>query len=170
MLHAASLAAALLAFWLLLSGHSTPLMLGFARISVGLVLLVGRRMEAIDHEGHPLHLRLARTPGYAVWLAGEIVKANLDVAETRLKRRKETNAHGPAPPSSVDEAVRQFELAKAQHDSAKEQESLVDEGARGEEIRVAEEQVKQAETALAQAKDNRAKTKVSADQIEELRP
>jgi len=84
LLHAASLGAALLALWLLLSGVYTPLMLLFALASVGLVLVVAARMDAIDHEGHPLHLRLGRTLAYGVWLAGEIARANLDVARRIL--------------------------------------------------------------------------------------
>jgi len=93
-------------------------------------------------------------------------KANLDLADTSLKRMKQLQAGGAAPQASVDEAQRQYDLAKAQHESARQQESLVGEGPRTEEIRVAEEQVRQAKNSLAQTKENRAQTKVSKDQIE----
>jgi len=96
-------------------------------------------------------------------------KANLDLAETSLKRLQDLKDKGAAPQASVDEAVRQHALAKAQYETAKQQESLVAEGARTEEIRVAEERVRQAETALAQAKANRAQTKVSEQQIQVVR-
>jgi multicomponent Na+:H+ antiporter subunit E len=48
-------------------------------LSCLLVVLIANRMDVVDHEGHPIHLGL-RAIVYWVWLAKEIVKANIDVA------------------------------------------------------------------------------------------
>jgi multicomponent Na+:H+ antiporter subunit E len=71
---------ALLAFWLLLSGHYT-LFLVTAGIGSSLaVLWVGRRMEVVDHEGVPIDLwRVVFL--YWPWLAWQIVKSAWDVAK-----------------------------------------------------------------------------------------
>ena len=73
----------LYAFWLLLSGHYTPLLMGFGAVSCGLVVYIAHRMDVIDHEGHPSHLSLKILP-YWVWLCWEIVKSNIDVAKVIL--------------------------------------------------------------------------------------
>lgn len=73
-----SLGVLLLFTWILLSGHYTPLLLGFGVASTLLVLLIAVRMDLIDHEGHPVQLT-TRFLGYWLWLAVEIVKANIDV-------------------------------------------------------------------------------------------
>lgn len=69
----------LAAFWLVLSGHFTPLLLALGALSVGVVAWVVRRMDVVDHEGLPLHLTL-RTPQYCVWLAGQVLQSSLAVA------------------------------------------------------------------------------------------
>ena len=73
----------LYAFWLLLSGHYTPLLMGFGAVSCGLVVYIAHRMDVIDHEGHPSHLSLKILP-YWAWLCWEIVKSNIDVAKVIL--------------------------------------------------------------------------------------
>lgn len=65
--------------WLLLSGHFEVLLLSFGAVSLLICALIARRMDVIDHEGVPLHLSLW-IPRYWLWLAWEIVKANIDVA------------------------------------------------------------------------------------------
>jgi len=68
-----------LSFWLLLSGRFGPLLLGFGVASVLITVVIALRMDIVDQEGHPVHL----TPQFIVywlWLAKEIVKANIDVA------------------------------------------------------------------------------------------
>jgi len=65
--------------WLLLSGHYTPLIMSFGLVSVVAVVAIALRMDVVDHEGHPFHLR-RRFAGYLIWLTIEIVKANIDVA------------------------------------------------------------------------------------------
>jgi multicomponent Na+:H+ antiporter subunit E len=65
--------------WLLLSGFFEPLPLGLGVVSCLAVVLIAYRMDVIDHEGQPIHLGW-RIVTYWLWLALEIVKANLDVA------------------------------------------------------------------------------------------
>jgi len=76
--HIISLTLILAGFWLLLSGYFVPLLLGLGVVSILLVVAIALRMDAVDHEGQPLNLTL-RFPLYWAWLAGEIVKANIDV-------------------------------------------------------------------------------------------
>jgi multicomponent Na+:H+ antiporter subunit E len=66
--------------WLLLSGHYTPLLLGLGAASCLLVWYISERMDLVDHEEHPLHLRPIRLILYWLWLGGEVVKSNIDVA------------------------------------------------------------------------------------------
>ncbi len=78
MRHAISLTLVLASFWLLLSGHFVPLLLGLGVVSILLVVVITLRMDVVDHEDQPLHLTSLFTL-YWAWLAGEIVKANIDV-------------------------------------------------------------------------------------------
>lgn len=80
MAQAISLGAVLFGLWLLLSGHYTPLLLGFGVASCALVVLISARMDVVDREGHPIHLG-PRALTYWPWLFVEIVKANIDVAK-----------------------------------------------------------------------------------------
>lgn len=80
MVRAISLGAVLFGLWLMLSGHYTPLLLGFGVASCVLVVLISARMDVVDREGHPIHLGL-RALTYWPWLLVEIVKANIDVAK-----------------------------------------------------------------------------------------
>jgi len=73
----------LFVFWLLLSGHFDPLMLGFGLASVLLTLFLVKRMNIIDDESYPLHL-LSKLPAFFVFLFREIVKANIDVIKRIL--------------------------------------------------------------------------------------
>jgi len=81
MIRAISLAGTLLVFWLLLSGHYTPFVIGLGAASIVGVVLLARRMDVIDNEGHPIHLG-AGALWYWPWLAREIVKSGWEV--TRL--------------------------------------------------------------------------------------
>ncbi|MEX1036679.1 MAG: Na+/H+ antiporter subunit E [Sneathiella sp.] len=87
MLKTLSLFLVLMAVWLLLSGHYTPLIIGFGVASCALSALIAYRMDVIDHEGHPLHLG-PRIFTYWGWLFIEIFKANIDVAKCVLFPRK----------------------------------------------------------------------------------
>ncbi len=68
----------LAAFWLLLSGHYTPLLLSCGAFSVGLVAWLAARIEIIDSEARPLRW-LLRVPRYWLWLGAEILRSALTV-------------------------------------------------------------------------------------------
>lgn len=74
----------LFVFWLLLSGHFEPLLLGLGLATVVLTIFLAKRMEIIDHESYPLHLS-SRFPAFFVYLFREIVNANIDVAKRIMK-------------------------------------------------------------------------------------
>ena len=75
-----ALAVTLAAYWLLLSGHYTALLLGLGAASVALVVFLAWRMDIVDHESQPpLHLSM-RVPLYWSWLGGQILLAGWDVA------------------------------------------------------------------------------------------
>lgn len=78
MQHTLSLSLLLVVFWLLNSGHYTPLLLSLGAVSVALVVFISHRMDVVDHESQPLHLTL-RIPGYWLWLLKEIILANVYV-------------------------------------------------------------------------------------------
>jgi len=80
MQHTISLSLALAAFWLLNSGHNTPLILSLAVISIVVVLFIVRRMDVVDHESQPLRITL-KLPGYFIWLFKEVVLANVTVVK-----------------------------------------------------------------------------------------
>ena len=77
------LAVALFIFWLLLSGHYTPLLLGLGVVSCVLVVYIARRMDILDNESISLSL-LLRFIAYSPWLLKEIWKSNLNVARIIL--------------------------------------------------------------------------------------
>jgi len=80
------LAVTLLGFWLLLSGHYTPLLLGLGVVSVSLVMWLVKQLDRVDDQ--PLYLSsLPRLASYLVWLFGQVVKANIDVSRRILNPR-----------------------------------------------------------------------------------
>ena len=83
MLRALGLGALLFGFWLLLSGHYTPLLLGLGVASCALVVYIAHRMVVVDHESLPIHL-LGRGIVYFPWLLKEIARSNLAVARIVL--------------------------------------------------------------------------------------
>ncbi|MCH7564402.1 MAG: Na+/H+ antiporter subunit E [Gemmatimonadetes bacterium] len=83
MVRAFSLGVMLFGVWLLLSGHYTPLLLGFGVGSSILVVLIAMRMDVVDHEGVPLYLG-PRVLAYIPWLLLEILRANIIVARIIL--------------------------------------------------------------------------------------
>jgi multicomponent Na+:H+ antiporter subunit E len=83
MFHSISLFAFLFVFWLLLSGYFTAFLLA---AGVGCALAVvwfARRLDVVDHEGHPVELG-ARALVYWPWLIKEIVKSAWDVTRIIL--------------------------------------------------------------------------------------
>lgn len=70
-------------FWLVLSGHFTPLYIGFGIAAAGLVTWLNRREEIVSEVVRAL-------PGlatYAPWLLWQIVQSNLQVARVVLHPR-----------------------------------------------------------------------------------
>lgn len=70
--HVCSLFALCIGLWLLLSGHTAPLLLFLGMVSALLTVFVAVRMEIIDHESHPLSLS-GKLFTYWIWLLGQIV-------------------------------------------------------------------------------------------------
>ena len=84
MLHAFSLAVILSGIWWVLSGFTLALILGLGVGSILFIVWICHRMDAIDHETHPVHLAIGCLT-YFPWLVWEIVLANMDVAKAILK-------------------------------------------------------------------------------------
>lgn len=70
-------------FWVLLSGHFSPLLLGSGAASVLLVVWFLRRMDLADKEPCTLYPSLGLTL-YIGWLLWCVVKANIDLAKRIL--------------------------------------------------------------------------------------
>ena len=84
--HLFNLALFLFVIWLLLSGHYTPLLISLGVISTLLVLILARRVHVIDREIQPVLLKPSVFL-YWFWIAGEIIKSNLDVSRRILSPR-----------------------------------------------------------------------------------
>jgi multicomponent Na+:H+ antiporter subunit E len=83
LLRAVGLGGVLFAFWLLLSGHYTPLLIGLGVASSVLVVYLALRLGVVDEEGVPFHL-MARFGLYFPWLLKEIFVSNVRVAKIIL--------------------------------------------------------------------------------------
>ncbi len=79
-----SLTVALIAAWLLWSGHLDPFILILGGLSVLLTLWMSCRMNVIDDEGAPAQLGIRPFTQFAPWLMWEIVKSNIDVTKIIL--------------------------------------------------------------------------------------
>ena len=77
--YAISAYVSLFVFWLLLSGHYTPFLVGAGAASALAVVLFSRRMAIVDPEGQPLQMGL-RIGAYWPWLIKEMIKAAWDVS------------------------------------------------------------------------------------------
>ena len=82
-----STALILFAFWLLLSGYLKPFLVSAGVLCAVAVMLFARRMEVIDHEGHPVHLAPRAVARYWPWLVVEICKSAWDVSRIVLHPR-----------------------------------------------------------------------------------
>ncbi|HKJ65334.1 MAG TPA: Na+/H+ antiporter subunit E [Desulfopila sp.] len=79
MKHVLALSTMLAAFWLVNSGHYTPLILFFMVISVLFVATLCHQMDVVDGESQPLNLTFT-IPIYWLWLIKEVFLANIAVA------------------------------------------------------------------------------------------
>lgn len=92
-------------------------------------------------------------------------KANLDNAQANLRRMKQLFNEGAIAEAQLDVAQTQYDVALAQYNSAKQNLSLVEEGARTEDVRAAETQVTQAREALRTAQANAAQIALRREDI-----
>ena len=74
----------LFVFWLLLSGHFEPLLLGLGLASVALTIFLVKRMSAIDQDIYSFHLFSSQCPAFLVYIVRNIVYANIDVVKIIL--------------------------------------------------------------------------------------
>lgn len=74
-------------FWLLLSGHTAPLLISLGVASSAVVIYLSHKMNIIDNESHPFHLsfRLAK---YYIYLGKEIILSNIYVIKCILSPGK----------------------------------------------------------------------------------
>ena len=77
----------LFAFWLLLSGHYTAFLMTAGALCALGVVLFARRMDVVDHEGHPVHLATRALLVYWPWLLKEIAVSAMQVSAIILHPR-----------------------------------------------------------------------------------
>jgi len=80
MRHALALSILLSAFWLINSGHYKALLLFFMVVSVLSIVALSLYMDVVDGESQPLSITFT-LPVYLIWLAKEVVLANIAVAK-----------------------------------------------------------------------------------------
>jgi multicomponent Na+:H+ antiporter subunit E len=78
-----SLGSFLFVFWLVLSGHYTPMLITAGAVSAVLCVLAAVRVRAADEEGHPIEV-FAGTLTYYPWLLVEIGKSAWTVTKVIL--------------------------------------------------------------------------------------
>lgn len=83
MVKATSLTVALIALWLMLSGHFEPFLLFVGLASILFTVYLAARMRLLDDEAVPVQLRPSLLL-YWVWLAVEIFKASVAVCRVIL--------------------------------------------------------------------------------------
>jgi multicomponent Na+:H+ antiporter subunit E len=76
--HALSLAASLMLFWLMVSGDFGLLNLALGFLSVLLTVSISHRMDVVDQEAQPFQLS-PRLLVYWAWLGLRVIRSNLDV-------------------------------------------------------------------------------------------
>jgi len=84
MFHSISLFGFLVFFWLLLSGYFTAFLIAAGLGSAVAVVWFARRMDMVDHEGHPIHVAPKALVLYWPWLFKEIVKSAWGVSKLIL--------------------------------------------------------------------------------------
>jgi multicomponent Na+:H+ antiporter subunit E len=81
-----ALVALLFAFWLALSGHYTPFLIGAGAIASIACARAAVRLRIVDREALPLHL-VGRSPRYLGWLVAEIARSAWSVSRVILSPR-----------------------------------------------------------------------------------
>ncbi|MGB5605877.1 MAG: Na+/H+ antiporter subunit E [Gammaproteobacteria bacterium] len=77
-MHALSMTASLVIFWLMISGDFGAANLALGIAAALLVVAISLRMDVVDQESQPIHLT-PRLPIYWGWLTRQVIKSNLDV-------------------------------------------------------------------------------------------
>jgi len=72
--------------WFALSGETSFLLLSLGLFSCALVTWMTVRMNYLDGDWHPLHIKWTRLPAYILWLCREIIVSNIQVATAILFR------------------------------------------------------------------------------------
>ncbi len=93
-------------------------------------------------------------------------QANRDTAKKNLDRAQQLLAEGAIAQQQYDAAKLQYDVATANYNAAVQELDLIREGARSEEIRIAEAQVQQATAALALARANQAQNDIRQRDVE----
>jgi multicomponent Na+:H+ antiporter subunit E len=83
----------LMALWLLMSGLYEPLIIGLGVASVVLVLVVVKRMDAVDGDRLDIRLKPVAFTLYLMWLLVEIAKANWAVTKLVLSANMKLRQH-----------------------------------------------------------------------------
>lgn len=83
-IHVAGMVITLVALWLLLSGHYTPLVTGLGLLSVLLVAWISIRMGLLEYDQPDVFRQTVRSVPYGFWLLKEIILANIDVIKRIL--------------------------------------------------------------------------------------
>ena len=83
-IHISGMVITLLALWLLLSGHYTPLLLILGVLSIALVSIISLRMELIEYDEPDVFRQTFRSIPYGFWLIKEIILSNIDVCKRIL--------------------------------------------------------------------------------------
>jgi len=80
-----------MALWLMLSGIYKPMLIGFGLVSVGLVMIIVRRMDQVDGDHVRIFIKPVRFIFYIFWLFKEIAKSNWTVTKVIFSRTMPIN-------------------------------------------------------------------------------
>lgn len=73
-------------FWIVLSGIYTPFLLSIGLVCCFLIVLLAKKMDIIDQEGHPIDF-IFHALRYWPWLLGQIIQSALSVAKIIIDPR-----------------------------------------------------------------------------------
>jgi multicomponent Na+:H+ antiporter subunit E len=76
----------MMALWLMLSGIYKPMLIGFGLVSVGLVMIIVRRMDQVDGDHVRIFIKPVKFIFYIFWLLKEIAKSNWAVTKVIFSR------------------------------------------------------------------------------------
>jgi len=96
-------------------------------------------------------------------------KTNLDIAQRDVDRKQALFDQGAIPKTELEQAQNAFVLAQMQYTEAVQNQSLQNEGARPEDLAVAQEAVRSAREQLQQAKDQQKLDVLYTDQVDAAR-